>query len=146
MQNIRTFEPNDMFSVIKLANNTLTETYNPSLFTYFYETYLQGFLVAEQNHKIIGFIVGVKITNESARILMLSVSPQHRRKNIGTNLLNKFIENIKMENIKEIHLEVRTDNEKAIRFYQKHNFEITDKIAGFYQNGEDAYIMKKRLF
>jgi len=146
VQNIRTFEPNDMFSVIKLANNTLTETYNPSLFTYFYETYLQGFLVAEQNHKIIGFIVGVKITNESARILMLSVSPQHRRKNIGTNLLNKFIENIKMENIKEIHLEVRTDNEKAIRFYQKHNFEITDKIAGFYQNGEDAYIMKKRLF
>ena len=141
---IRTFQPTDMFSVIKLANKSLTEQYNPSLFNYFYETFPQGFIVAEQHHKIIGFIVGVKITQDTTRILMLAVSEKYRRKKIGSMLLNKFFEKTLEEHIKQISLEVRVDNEKAIKFYQKHGFDIKDKIQKFYQNGEDAYLMKKK--
>ncbi|UCH71422.1 MAG: hypothetical protein JSW62_03215, partial [Thermoplasmatales archaeon] len=60
MFTIRKFQPNDMFSTIKLASETLTEHYNPSLFNYFYEIFPNGFIVAEKNRKIIGFIIGVK--------------------------------------------------------------------------------------
>ena len=143
---IRTFQPTDIFSVIKLANNSLTEQYNPSLFNHFYETCPQGLIVAEQHHKIIGFIVGVKITQDTTRILMLAVSEKYRRQNIGSMLLTKFLEKTLEENIKQISLEVKTDNEKAIKFYQKHGFKITDEIQGFYQNGEDAYLMKKKRY
>ena len=56
MFTIREFHPTDMFSVIKLASDTLPERYNPSLFTYFYETFPKGFLIAETGLKIIGFL------------------------------------------------------------------------------------------
>jgi len=142
---VRLFKPTDMFSVIKLASDTLPERYSPSLFTYFYETFPQGFIVAEKAHKIIGFCIGVKTDSERAKMLMLSVSEVHRKQNIGSLLLNRFLEEISKENINHISLEVRTDNEKAIKFYQKHDFKIIEKLTEFYQNGEEAYTMKRVL-
>lgn len=134
-----------MFPAIKLASETLPERYNPSLFNYFYETFPQGFIVAEKAHKIIGLVVGIKTNPETAKILMLSVSELHRNQNIGSALLTRFLKEILIENVKHIELEVRTDNQKAIKFYKKHGFKITRKITEFYQNGEDAYIMTRDL-
>jgi ribosomal-protein-alanine N-acetyltransferase len=145
MLNIRLFKPTDMFSVIKLASDTLPERYNPSLFNYFYETFPQGFIVAERAQKIIGFIIGVKINPKNAKILMLSILEDLRRQNIGSMLLTRFIKEIFSEKVQKIELEVRIDNEKAIKFYQKHGFNISQKIIEFYQNGEDAYTMVKKL-
>ena len=132
-----------MFSVIKLASETLTEQYNPSLFNYFYETFPEGFWVAEKLHKIIGFIVGGKTITDTARILMLTVSEKHRKLGIGSTLLKNFLKEISLQNIKQVELEVKTKNKKAIKFYQNHGFKIEEIITKFYQNGEDAYLMKK---
>ncbi len=134
-----------MFSVIKLASETLTERYNPSLFNYFYETFPEGFIVAEKAHKIIGFLIGVKINPEYAKILMLAVSKYHRKQSIGSGLLNQFLRVIYIEKIKRIELEVRTNNKAAIKFYQKHGFKIKEKKREFYQSGEDAYTMIKEI-
>jgi len=132
-----------MFSVIKLASETLTERYNPSLFNYFYETFPEGFWVAEKLHRIVGFIVGGKTISETARILMLAISEKHRGLRIGSMLLNNFLREMSLQNIKNIELEVRIDNKKALDFYQNHGFNIVEVIPKFYQNGEDAYLMKK---
>jgi len=140
---IRKFEPNDTFPVIKLASETLPETYNPALFNYFYETYPEGFLVAELHHKIIGFLVGVKTQPNIVRIPMLSVNETYQRQGIGSTLLNQFQKEMQLQNIKLIELEVRTDNIKAISFYKKHNFKIIETIPKFYQNGEDAYLFRR---
>ena len=145
MYTIKKFEPKDMFSVIKLASDTLTEKYNPNIFTYFYETYPQGFLTAKMGHKIIGFLVGIKIDDKKAKILMISISEYQQRKKLGTALLREFEKTVKKENVNEIYLEVRTKNKKAIKFYQRHGYQIIDKINDYYQNSENAYIMKKLL-
>ncbi len=134
-----------MFSTIKLASETLPERYNPSLFNYFYETFPQGFLVTEKLHKIVGFIVGVKTNIDTTRILMLAVAKQHRRYGVGQSLLNQFLKELTLQNMKQIELEVRVDNKQAIKFYQKHGFDIIDVITNFYQNGEDAYLMKRAI-
>jgi len=145
MIDIRQFKPTDMFSVVKLASLTLTEQYNPSLFNYFYESFPEGFIVAEYGHKIIGFIIGVKINDILSKILMLSISKQFQNKKIGSDLLKNFIRKISEEGIKFVELEVRTDNIKAINFYKKHGFKIRNEIKDFYQNGESAYTMKREL-
>jgi ribosomal-protein-alanine N-acetyltransferase len=132
-----------MFPVIKLVSETLPEQYNPSLFNYFYETFPQGLLVAERLHKIVGFIVGVKTSVEAVRILMLAVSEPQRRKGIGTLLLNQLLKELAIQNIKHVGLEVRTDNRPAISFYQKHGFEKREILSHFYQNGDDAYLMRR---
>ena len=142
---IRQFRPIDTFPVIKLAHKTLVERYNPSLFNFFYETYPKGFLIAEEQHNIVGFIIGAKTSMNTARILMLSVSDKYRRKNIGSELLNNFLKEIFVQNIKHVELEVKVKNDKAILFYNKHGFKIVDTIPKFYQNGESAYIMKLNL-
>jgi ribosomal-protein-alanine N-acetyltransferase len=134
-----------MFSVIKLASITLPERYNPSIFNYFFETFPKGFIVAENDHKIIGFIIGVKINQGLAKILMLSVSELFRNQKIGTSLFKKFLEEISTEDIKNIQLEVRSDNINAIKFYEKNGFKIIKKIQKFYQNGNDAFTMEKEI-
>ena len=132
-----------MFSVIKLASDILTEQYNPSLFNYFYETFPEGFWVAERLHKIVGFIVGGKTISETARILMLAISEKHRGIGLGSTLLNNFLKEMSLQNIKNVELEVRIDNKQALNFYQNHGFKIEEVVPKFYQNGEDAYLMKK---
>ena len=145
MTEIRTFEPEDTFSVIKLASQTLTEKYNPSLFAYFYETNPDGFIVANLNHKIIGFLIGIKINDQKTKILMISVSPQHQKQKIGTKLLEEFIKRTQKEEINTIELEVRIDNHKAIQFYEKYGFRKIIKIKEFYQDNKDAYTMQLRF-
>jgi len=140
---IRQFKTKDMFSVIKLASETLPERYNPSLFNFFYETFPIGFLVAEKNHKIIGFLIGVITNPDTAKILMLGVYKHSRKQNVGSRLINHFFNEIKQKNIKNVELEVRIDNKIAIKFYEKHNFKIIEKIPNFYQNQEDAFNMKR---
>ena len=131
-----------MFSVIKLSSESLTERYNPNLFNYFYETFPQGFWICELNHKIIGFLVGVKLNNEIAKILMISVSNVYRKRGIGKQLLLNFLREIIIQNIKKVELEVNTMNYRAIKFYKKNGFEIIDMIENFYENEDNAYVMR----
>ena len=145
MFNVRRVQPQDIFSVITLAFETLPERYNPVIFNQFYESFPEGFLVAEINHIIIGFIIGVKQNPRCARILMLSIHKNYRRQHIGTALLTKFLEEMQNYQINRIELEVRTTNNNAITFYKKHGFIIQDTLPKFYQNGEDAYHMTKVL-
>jgi ribosomal-protein-alanine N-acetyltransferase len=139
---VRKFKPTDIFSIIKISADSLTERYNPNLFNYFYESFQDGFLVCEINYRIVGFIIGIKTNSEIARILMLAVSNQHRKKGIGSFLLKNFLREMVFKNIKLIELEVKKSNISAINFYQKHGFEIIDILSKFYQNNEDAYIMR----
>jgi ribosomal-protein-alanine acetyltransferase len=143
--NIRHFQPTDMFAVIKLASETLTERYNPIFFNNIYETNPDEFIVVEKAHKLIGFILGIKINKKLAKILMLSVSKQYQNKRVGTKLLLYFLTKVSKEKIKIIELDVRTDNKKAINFYKKNGFKIKEKIKQFYQNGKDAYTMVKQI-
>lgn len=141
---VRQFKPTDTFSVIKLASDTLPERYNPSLFSYFYEAHPETFIIAELNHKIIGFLVGIPLNN-TLKILMIAVSTKNRKQKIGTNLIKQIINEAKNKNIKKIELEVKTDNKTATEFYKNQGFKITNKITKFYQNGENAYTMEKEI-
>ncbi|MEF8848391.1 MAG: ribosomal protein S18-alanine N-acetyltransferase [Candidatus Thermoplasmatota archaeon] len=145
MLSIRNFTSTDMFSVIKIASRNLSETYRPGIFNYFYESFSNGFLVAELDHKIIGFIIGTPINLDLAKILMLAVNRGYRHKKIGSKLVEKLLKIIINEGISKVELEVRKDNKRAINFYLKHDFKIVGQIKGLYQNGKDAYLMKKNL-
>jgi ribosomal-protein-alanine N-acetyltransferase len=138
-------QPNDIFPVIALAFETLPERYNPSIFTQFYESCPEGFLVALTNETIIGFLIGIKTAPDTARILMLAVKDTYRKKGIGSSLLTHFIKEMKQQNVTRAELEVRTSNKRALRFYQSRGFLLQETLQRFYQNGENAYSMHKEL-
>ena len=115
----------------------------PNLFTSFYEQFPEGLIVAEQNQALIGFTIGMPIIRDHARILMLSVKPSYQRQHIGSKLLTALLDVFNQHHLTNITLEVKTDNKKALYFYQHHNFQIVDTIQNFYQNGESAFIMRQ---
>ncbi|HWR27665.1 MAG TPA: ribosomal protein S18-alanine N-acetyltransferase [Candidatus Thermoplasmatota archaeon] len=145
MLSIRRVQPNDIFPVIALAFETLPERYNPSIFTQFYESFPEGFLVALNNETIIGFLIGIRTTPNVARILMLAVKDTYRKQGIGSSLLAQFIKEMRQQYVTSVELEVRTSNKGALRFYQARGFLLQDTLQQFYQNGENAYCMRKEL-
>jgi ribosomal-protein-alanine N-acetyltransferase len=142
---IRRVQPSDIFSVIALAFETLPERYNPSIFNQFYESYPDGFLVALRNSSIVGFLIGIKTVSNAGRILMLGVNESFRNQGIGSALLERFLKDMKQQKIRVVELEVRTSNTGALRFYQTKGFVLHATLKQFYQNGENAYSMRKEL-
>ena len=51
----------------------------------------------------------------------------------------------KVYNMKSCYLEVHVSNEPAINLYKKAGFEVQRFIRGYYADGENAYIMSKRI-
>jgi ribosomal-protein-alanine N-acetyltransferase len=76
---------------------------------------------------------------------MLAVKDSYRKQGIGSALLAHLIIEMKQQNVKSVELEVRTSNKNALRFYQARGFLLQEMLRGFYQNGENAYSMRKEL-
>ncbi len=139
MYYLREFRDEDIYSVVRIANQSLTERYIPQLFLDIHATWPRGFIVAVSKD-VIGFIAGIKQGVE-ARILMLAVDREYRRKGVGSALMNRFMGVCRSEGILSIKLEVRTQNTEAIEFYRKFGFLIVSYVPRYYSNGDDAYIM-----
>ncbi len=119
---LRTFIPDDLGSVYQLACSTLSERYDPNLFLTVASSWPEGFLVLESGKSIRAFLLGIMTTPVPARILMLTVSPELRRKGIGTMLMSKFLEECRKKGARIISLEGRRGNVPALEFYRRFNF------------------------
>ncbi len=89
-------------------------------------------------------IVGVLVYDliyDRAEIDYIIVDENYRNKGIATSLL-KYLE--KNNNLKNITLEVRNSNIKAINFYLKNGF-LKSTIRKNYYNNEDGILMIKNL-
>jgi ribosomal-protein-alanine N-acetyltransferase len=142
---IRNFKPVDIFSVMRIINETFLENYEPAILMDFHSSWNDGFVVAEENNDVVGFILGISPAPKQARILILAVDEKYRGRNIGSALLNAFIQACIVKDTRLITLEVRTTNDAAIRFYGKHGFNIVHMIPNYYKDGENGYIMHKTI-
>lgn len=139
---LRGFSHSDLGSVYALACQTLSERYDPNLFTTISSSWPEGFIVVESPFGIKAFILGVMTSNIRSRVLMLTVSPELRRKGVGTMLMNRYLEECRKKGAKVVSLEVRKGNTAAMEFYKKFCFTPFDVIRGYYNDGEDAYQMQ----
>jgi ribosomal-protein-alanine N-acetyltransferase len=95
------------------------------------------------NDILVAFL-NLRITFSDAEIDFICVEPNYRRKKIAENLFDFFEKKILLEKkISKIFLEVGTQNETAIKFYEKLNFKKISIRKKYYKNEEDAYVMEK---
>jgi len=79
-------------------------------------------------------------------IANLAVSPDHRRKGIGEDLLNYGLELGKSQGCGSSILDVRQSNTTAVSLYKKANYIIIGINRGYYKNPyEDSYVMGKEI-
>lgn len=145
MLRIRPFNPNDVPAISLIVRESLHENYPTTLYFDVYKWWREGFLVAEKEARIIGFVAGVISAPQQARILMLAVIESERAKGVGRALMDSFIREAKLRGIRRIELEVRVSNIGAIKFYRRYGFTIVNTIKAFYTDGEDGYKMMRQI-
>jgi GNAT superfamily N-acetyltransferase len=88
-----------------------------------------GFFLAEEDGKVLGaavyFFAYYTWVGKSLYLDDLYVMPEHRRKKVGSMLLERVFELAKKEDCKRLRLEVLDWNEVAISFYKKHGGAIS---------------------
>lgn len=141
---IRPIEPDDVSRIIDIENESFSNPYPTSVITFLYEKYRDTFLVADQGGTILGYIAGITSWREG-HIVSLAVLPTWRRKGIASQLVEELYNIFREGGKKRVKLEVRVSNTSAIELYEKLGFEKQKIVKNYYENGEDAVMMKKRL-
>ena len=158
MQNgfkLRKFTMNDLAGVTHINQICLPENYTDFFFIDLYRKFPETFIVAEENVNVVGYImcrVEVGLSNiglpgvvKKGHVVSVAVLPEHRREGIGRALVTKAMQGMLMYGAKQCYLEVRITNEEAISLYKKLGLEVSRSIRGYYADGEDAYVMTKKL-
>ena len=111
-----------------------------------FEEQPDGIFVAEVNGMVAGFtIVMHRSWFNIVYLDYIQVSIDWMNKGVGHKLIERCIEWSKEKGARLIYTETGRDNERAIRFYQRHGFKITGEIPDYYQEGRDALILVRKL-
>ncbi len=103
-------------------------------------------LIAHDNQAIVGLATTLFRTNTNkARLYSFAIAAQYHGSGLAHQLLTEVEKNARQRNCKELILEVRLDNIRAIQFYKKHHFVSFSTFFQFYADGTDAIRMKKTL-
>jgi ribosomal-protein-alanine N-acetyltransferase len=152
---LRKFTPDDLSSVMHINRVCLPENYSDFFFIDLHQRFPETFIVAEEDRKIVGYIMcrvevglasfGLGGLIRKGHVVSIAVLPQGRRKGVAQALMTAAMDGMRRYNAKQIYLEVRMTNAAGVALYQKLGLEVARTIHGYYSDGEDAYVMNKKL-
>ena len=103
--------------------------------------------VAETPHvgNIAGFLVARHVAHE-IEILNFAIRPDARRHGSGAALLECALSWARTLSAEQANLEVRSANATALRFYDRHQFQIVGRRRNYYvAPNDDALLLSRRL-
>ena len=152
---IRFATSKDIAEVISINFKTLPEHYSNSFFMELLLDSPETFVVAENNNKIIGYIMcrieyGFSVIKKMSlarkgHVVSFAVLEEYRGKGIGKKLAKQAIEGMKIKKCNESYLEVRTDNISAIKLYESLGFDRIATLNTYYKDGRNAFLMSAKL-
>jgi ribosomal-protein-alanine N-acetyltransferase len=139
---IRTAVRADLLAVFRIEKRSFEQPWPYDAF----ESVLgaPAFFVAEGGGRIVGYVVGDTIDTRGTsigHIKNLAVDPDCRREGIGTRLLARGLSTLDAVGVERVKLEVRRSNESAQSLYASFGFERHHTVPGYYEDGEDAYVL-----
>lgn len=147
---LRRFTPKDLAKVVYINRKCLPENYSESFFMQLHRSFPEAFLVADDGGDVVAYIMcrverGFFGSPRKGHVISIAVLPQHRRKGIAYALMVEAMKALHALGAEECYLEVRVSNTPAINLYEKLGFKIDRRVHGYYLDGEDAYIMRRKL-
>jgi putative acetyltransferase len=93
-------------------------------------------LVAERDGQVLGCAgvhpVGPQLRRRHAMMLGISVAPQAQGQGVGHALVSGLLDYTDCwAQVLRVELTVFADNERAIRLYQRHGFEVEGRLRGY---------------
>ncbi len=142
---VRKFAPSDVPAVLTILQES------PEAAAWSRESLLQldsvapTAWVAEWEGIVAGFLIGRSAADEF-EILNMAVSGAHRRRGIGSKLLESALEVSRKAGSARVYLEVRASNEPAIALYKRHGFTECGRRVKYYRDPvEDAVLLSLSL-
>lgn len=103
-------------------------------------------IVADRNGELVGYaLVLFRAGTALARLYSLAVAPQAQGHGLGGLLLEAAERAAYDHDRLFLRLEVREDNAPARRIYERANYKRIGRIADYYEDGEAALRLEKRL-
>ena len=100
-----------------------------------------GFLVAEENDYVIGYVIFWRKYENQGHIVSIAVDKNYRRLGAGRRLLARAVAVLSLLDINAIYLEVNKNNTGAVEFYKNCDFEIDRVVPNYYGDGKGALVM-----
>lgn len=143
---VRQAERADLLAVLEIEKASFPQPWPYEAFTEFLGE--PGFLVALTDGQVVGYVVA-DVTSTHGRSLGhvkdVAVHPDYRGDGVGSVLLTRALSELAFQGADSVKLEVRKGNDGAKRLYQAFDFEPLRQIRGYYEDGEDAIIMVRKL-
>ena len=143
---IRPYDTRDFAAIHKLDQACFVPgiSYSRWSLQYFLNLPTADCLVAEENKRIVGFILAEE-NPPLAHIITLDVAASYRRHGVGSSLLQEMEQHFIFRGIQSVLLETAVDNESGIAFWQHHGYRTEAVLKKYYLRRVDAYEMRKRL-
>lgn len=146
---VRQLEPSDsdisrVIALEELCFNRFDQ-YNKNNFMRWIGSDPELCLVAEINSQIVGDIIS-GIREDRTELASLAIHPDFRRQGVGRVLVLEICRRVKAAGINKIDIEVRKSNLGGIRFWRKMGFRNIGEQPSFYEDGENALLLRKELY
>ncbi|MER5971922.1 ribosomal protein S18-alanine N-acetyltransferase [Streptomyces sp. NPDC002055] len=101
------------------------------------------YVVAEENGRVVGY-GGLSAVDGTGDIQTIAAAREHWGTGLGARLLTDLLSGATAFECHEVLLEVRVDNARAQRLYERFGFEPIGLRRGYYQPGNvDALVMRR---
>jgi ribosomal-protein-alanine N-acetyltransferase len=135
---IRKLKPSDIEKIIEIEKVSFpVDAYSEKRLSNLCHCKSSGFAIATMHSQPVAYLLACP-KRPKMNIVSMAVDPEYRKLGIGKNLINFAIEKSKRMHLKEVSLEVKAVNKKAIRFYKKMGFETTEVLRKYYKDGKSA--------
>jgi len=142
---IREFAPEDLEAVCKIEVESFPYPYPCKLFLAYQALFPEFFLVAECEGSVVGYALAVVERGGRAHVVSIAVTPGCRRRGLGRALMLSLEERFRRFGLSEVVLEVAVGNTAALSLYRSLGYSVVARIPRYYPDGEDAYLMSKKL-
>lgn len=142
---IREAGPEDLQTVLAIEYKCFPDPYPLNLLKRLHLMHPDGFLVADADEAVVGYVIGVLRWGETGHVLAIAVPPNYQRQRLGTMLLKNIIKRLRDKGARTVRLEVRKSNLAAQQFYKKLGFTEREQLLYYYEDGESAIAMEMPL-
>lgn len=142
---VREMTLEDLELVLNIEENSYKTPWSKAMFLNELTQNKYAYLfVLESKNMIIGYY-GFWAIDDDAMITKVTIVKPLRGKGLSKVLMDDLLMRLKILNCNTVTLEVRVSNLAAISLYEKYGFKIIGKREKYYQDGEDAHVMLKKL-
>ncbi len=128
------------------ADSFATDKLSRRSFLHFVRSPSAAFLVACRGDRPLGYVVLLfRRGGRSARLYSIAVAAEEAGQGVGSRLLAAAEDTARGRNAERLHLEVRTDNPVAIRFYRQKGYREVGTREDYYEDGMAALLFSRNL-